>query len=94
MKIVVDTNIVFSALINPKSTISDLILNSSESFTFYSPTTILSELKKHQKKLLKISGLSEDELEELKSYLWTGDKKLKKGVASQRFNSILETKEI
>ncbi|MEQ8905363.1 PIN domain-containing protein [Ekhidna sp.] len=139
MKIVVDTNIVFSALLNSKSTISDLILNSSESFSFYSPSTILAELKEHEAKLLKISGLSERELEELKIYLfkhihlisletlsneswsnalnlvedvdpadtpfvalaielnsklWTGDKKLKKGIASQRFDSILDTKEL
>ena len=70
MKIVVDTNIVFSALLNPVSTISDLILNSSQSFDFYSPTSILSELRNNQQKLLKISCLKESELEELKIYLF------------------------
>lgn len=69
MKIIIDTNIIFSSLLNPKSTISDLILNSTNTFEFYSPSIMLSELSKHKNKLLKISGLINDELEELKIYL-------------------------
>ncbi len=35
MKVVVDSNIVFSAMLNPESSIGDIILNSQETFTFY-----------------------------------------------------------
>lgn len=36
MKIVVDTNIVFSAILNSNSAIGDLLLNSDKEFQFYS----------------------------------------------------------
>ncbi len=66
MKIVVDTNIIFSGLLSPSGKISDLLLNSSNKFDFYSPTYVLDELKDHEKKLLKISGYTDNELEFLK----------------------------
>lgn len=66
MRIVVDTNIIFSGLLSPDGTISDLLLNSSETFDFYTPTYILDELDNHKKKLLKITGFSEKELDVLR----------------------------
>ena len=136
MKIVVDTNIIFSGLLSPNGTISDLLLNSSNTFDFYSPTYLLDELENQKKKLLKISGLSEKELDflqrnlfkkidlidlesirestwekaiemtknvdefdapfialalELDSPLWTGDKKLIKGLNKKGIDWILTT---
>ncbi len=70
MKIVVDTNIIFSGLLSPNGTISDLLLNSSNAFDFYSPTYLLDELENHKKKLLKISGLLEKELDFLQRNLF------------------------
>jgi predicted nucleic acid-binding protein len=65
MKVVVDTNIIFSGLLNPEGTISDLLLNSSGQLDFYSPNFILDELESHRKKLLKLSGFTERELDYL-----------------------------
>ncbi len=70
MKIVVDTNIIFSGLLSPNGTISDLLLNSSNTFDFYSPTYLLDKLENHNKKLLKISGLSKKELDFLQRNLF------------------------
>ena len=70
MKIVVDTNIIFSGLLSPNGTISDLLLNSSNTFNFYSPTYLLDELENHKKKLLKVSGLLEKELDFLQRNLF------------------------
>jgi predicted nucleic acid-binding protein len=64
--VVVDTNIIFGGLLNPTGTISDLLLNSSDTFEFYAPTSILEELENHHKKLLKISWYSENDLNFLK----------------------------
>jgi predicted nucleic acid-binding protein len=134
--VVVDNNIVFSGLLNPIGTISDLLLNSTDTFQFYAPTSILEELENHTKKLLKISGYSENDLNflkrivlkkielidlesispktwekaigltkdvdefdapfialslELDSPLWTGDKKLAKGLAEKGIDWILST---
>ena len=136
MIIVVDTNIIFSGLLNPSGKIGDLLLNSTDSFEFFAPTFILDELKNHHNKLLKISKLSEVELEflkrillkkielidlenllsesweksmelvkdidefdapfiafslELKSPLWTGDKKLINGLKQKEFDLIFDT---
>jgi len=66
VKIVIDTNIIFSRLLSPNGKISDLLLNSSDKFDFYSPTYVLDELENHKKKLLKITGFTENEFEFLK----------------------------
>jgi predicted nucleic acid-binding protein len=63
--IVVDTNIVFSGILNPQGTISDLLLNSNGTFDFYAPTSITDELYEHHQKLLGLSGLTEYELDVL-----------------------------
>lgn len=65
MKIVVDTNVVFSALVNPGSTITDLIFNYNERFIFYSPETMHVELERHRKKLIEVSQITEGEKDEL-----------------------------
>ena len=66
MKIIVDTNIVFSALLNTKSTIGDLLFNSDNFLEFYSCSYMRYEIEKHWNKLKRISKLSDIELEESK----------------------------
>jgi len=63
VKIVVDTNIIFSTLLNSNGTIGDLIFNSDKVFEFYSCTYMQFEIQKHWGKLKKISKLSEDQLQ-------------------------------
>ncbi len=63
MKIVVDTNIIFSALLNSNSTIGDLLFNSDKHFEFYSCSYMRYEIKKHWEKLKKISKLSDEQLQ-------------------------------
>lgn len=70
MIIVVDTNIIFSALLSPNGKIGDLLLNSSESFQFFAPTFILDELNNHHDKLIKLSKLTKEEIEFLKRILF------------------------
>jgi len=62
-KIIVDTNIIFSCLLNSQGTIGDLIFNSENIFEFYSSQYMRFEIRKHWKKLLKISKLSDLELQ-------------------------------
>ena len=63
MKIVVDTNIIFSTLLNCNSNIGDLIFNSDKQFEFYSCSYMRYEIKKHWEKLKKISKLTQENLE-------------------------------
>jgi predicted nucleic acid-binding protein len=65
MKLVVDSNIVFSAMLNPKSSIGDIILNSQDSFVFCACEYLKEEINLHKSKILKISGYDELEYEEL-----------------------------
>ena len=62
MKIIVDTNIIFSALLNVNGTIGGLLFNSARQFEFYSCAYMQVEIERHWPKLLKISRLTEAEL--------------------------------
>ncbi|CAN5360590.1 hypothetical protein BH20BAC1_BH20BAC1_17340 [soil metagenome] len=62
-KIVVDTNIIFSCLLNSNGTIGDIIFNSDDVFDFYSNQYMRFEIRKHWNKLKNISKLSDLELE-------------------------------
>ncbi len=62
MKIVVDTNIIFSTLLNSNSTIGDLLFNSHKHFEFYSCSYMRYEIQKHWERLKKISKLSDEQL--------------------------------
>ncbi len=62
MKLVLDSNIIFSALIK-KSTTRDIIL--SDIFDLYAPEYIFSEITKHKELLLRKSKLDEGGLDSL-----------------------------
>ncbi len=64
MKIIVDTNIIFSGLLNSNGTIGDLLFNSDGVFEFYSCSYMRHEIDKHWAKLKRISKLSDSELDE------------------------------
>ena len=63
MKIVVDTNIIFSTLLNSNSTIGDLLFNSDKHFEFYSCSYMRYEIQKHWERLKKISKLTDEQLQ-------------------------------
>ena len=65
VKIVVDTNIVFSAILNTGSQIGNLLLHSNRHFRFYSCHYLQIEIQRHRSKLLNLTKLNDDELTEL-----------------------------
>lgn len=136
MKIVVDANILFSALLSPTGKIAEIIITEKYPVTYYSSLYSLTELNKHGKKLLSLSSYSSDELEHAKrmlfkkivliddnsipeniriesirllqdidlndvpylslalylnTYLWSGDKKLNKGLKLKTLKKIVIT---
>jgi len=70
VKIVVDTNIIFSALLNSTGTIGDLIFNSDKDFEFYSCIYMKHEIDKHWNKLKSISKLTDIQLQVARSELF------------------------
>jgi predicted nucleic acid-binding protein len=65
MKVVVDSNIVFSAMLNPESSIGDIILNSQDTFIFYGCEYLREEINNHKDKIIKIAGYDEQEYDEV-----------------------------
>ena len=63
MLIVVDTNIIFSALVNSNSAIMDILVGSNKQILFYASDYTHIELKNHREKLKKASKLSDNEID-------------------------------
>lgn len=138
-KIIVDSNILFSAILNVESRIGQILVNGKEYYEFYSPKYARTEILEHQNKLMKIANLNNEEFlevyelilknvtilnhsilpkkafekafeycknidvddtffvafsEYLDSRLWTGDKKLIKGLEKKGFNRAITTEEL
>ena len=139
MKIIVDTNIIFSAILNTQGHIANLLMTKGI-FEFYTPNYILIELSNHQNKLMKLLSIdSKEEIIELRSIItqniefidekliskehwkradiltknvdsddiafvalafhldgivWTGDKKLKKGLTQKGYDAIIDTQKM
>jgi len=136
VKLVVDTNIIFSAIISDKGKIGELLLNKPGDLKFFTPIFLLEELDNHIGRILSITGYSKTEYEQIKSlvtrniefvnatkiskknwdtayqllkdvdeddiwflalsleidgFLWTGDKKLIKGLSKNNYNKIFTT---
>lgn len=139
IKIVVDSNIVFSAILNTNSRIAQILLTSNNVFKFFAPKYLRDEILEHQEKIMRIAKLNGIQFLEvyelilknitlinhsivknlyykkaynlcesididdtpfialslfLESKIWTGDKKLIKGLGEKGFNEILTTDEM
>ncbi|WKZ60206.1 MAG: PIN domain-containing protein [Cyclobacteriaceae bacterium] len=64
MKIIIDTNIVFSALLKTQTTFGQIIFNSTGIFEFYCPHYLRTEIRKHWDRLKRISKLTDKQLQE------------------------------
>jgi predicted nucleic acid-binding protein len=69
MRIVVDTNIVFSAILNTDSKIARILLHPVRRLNFYSTEHLLLEILEHKGKIQKISNYSDETLEKVISLL-------------------------
>ncbi len=65
MKIVIDTNIIFSAILNTQSKIGQILISGSQFFDFYSIGLLQEEIRNHQDKILNISKYSIQQYEEI-----------------------------
>ena len=64
MKIIVDANIIFSGILNTKGKIGDLLINSLGLIDFIAPDFLRVEIRKHYKRIVKISKLSIEDIVE------------------------------
>jgi predicted nucleic acid-binding protein len=62
MRIVVDTNIAFSAILNTNSKIARILLQPKTNFNFYSTEHLLNEIHDHKDKIQELTDYSDFEL--------------------------------
>lgn len=60
MKIVIDTNILISAIVKNGFT-RDFIINKGPNFEFLTPAYIVSEVNKHKKEIIKKANIDEEQ---------------------------------
>jgi len=65
MRIVVDTNIAFSAILNTNNLIANIILYPKSRLHFYSTDLLLLEIQEHRDKLKRLAGYSDSELNKI-----------------------------
>lgn len=66
MRIVVDTNIVFSAILNPSGTIGQILIYGKQRFKFYAPHLLKEEIKRHKEKIRTLGELEESDFEDIR----------------------------
>ena len=65
MRIIIDTNIVFSALLNTNSKIARILFQPKTGFNFYSTSILLDEIEEHRQKIQTYSKLTNEELQKV-----------------------------
>jgi len=65
IKLIVDSNIIFSTILNINSRIAQILLTGNEFYEFYSPKYSRNEIWEHKEKIQKIGKLSSDEFLEV-----------------------------
>jgi len=63
--IIVDTNIIFSAILNAQSNIGEILFNNNEQFEFYTSDYLREEIERHLKKIIALSKSSEEQVHEI-----------------------------
>lgn len=69
MKITVDSNIVFSAILNTRSNIGQILTIGSIHFDFYTIDLLKTEILNHKTKIQKITGFSNNKFDEIYSLI-------------------------
>ena len=93
MRLLVDTNIIFSALLKKGSKALDIIM--SDKFEVFIPKFLIIEIFKHKEKIIRVSKLSEDEVIEslyliLKYCTVMNDEDIPGEILNQAFQDVKE----
>ena len=65
MKVIVDTNIIFSALLRENNKYANTLIKNDDNHDFYGVYFSIVELFKHKERIIKYSKLTEDEVLEV-----------------------------
>lgn len=64
-KLIVDSNIIFSAMLNVNSRIGQILLTGEDFYEFYAPRYMRNEIWEHKEKIQKLGQLNSDEFQEV-----------------------------
>ena len=67
MNLVVDTNVVFSTLLNPRSAVGEILMNIQDDFIFFAPGLLKEELKRYAPKIAAYSKLNQNDLSDIET---------------------------
>lgn len=70
MKIIIDTNILFSALLKNNNKFAEIILKSDGIFIFYTSDYLKNEISNHIDKIIRLSGFSKSKIDEKINHLY------------------------
>lgn len=70
MKVIADSNVVVSAILNKNSKTAQLLIFGRRYFDFFAPNLLKLEIKKHKTKLLEVSKLSSEEFDKAQDELF------------------------
>ena len=70
MRFIIDANIVFSGILNTDGKIGNLLINSKPYFNYIAPDFLRTEIRNHYPRLMKISGLTIEQIQEAEFHLY------------------------
>lgn len=83
IKIIIDTNLVFSSILNSSSKIARILTDNDSPFQFYSVNYLLLELSNHSQKLKNITKASDEEISFLIEFITSKIKFIDENVISK-----------
>jgi predicted nucleic acid-binding protein len=69
VKLIVDTNIVFSTLLNPYSAVGEILMNVQDDLTFFAPELLKEELARYHLKIATYTRLGEKDLADIEQLI-------------------------
>ncbi|MBS9773653.1 MAG: PIN domain nuclease [Tenacibaculum sp.] len=83
MIFVVDSNIIFSALLNPESSVGEVLLDIHNEYEFYAPEFLIDEIEKYSNKIKRYTKLSNEDLKIVKHSVFSSIKFISENLISQ-----------
>jgi predicted nucleic acid-binding protein len=69
MKVVVDSNIIFSAILNTKGQIGQLVINGTKYFDYYTIGLLKTEIFNHKEKILQITRFTDNQFSDTYQFI-------------------------
>ena len=90
MRIVIDTNIVFSSILNSNSKLARILLLPKSRFNFYSTEQLLAEIEQHKHKIKALTDFSDVELERIIKMITNKIRFITSGLFQKRITNLLK----